>query len=242
MAKRRRVSRRDGEAIVWGVIFASYFVYQKLLENPLLGSFIVGVLVALLVLAILLIGRSRRVRRANLLARDSFYLDYSPKEFEEATAEMFRRLGYKTKVTSYSGDKGLDVLLVKNEEKSGVQCKRYQPSKNIGPGPIREFSGSLEGAGLSKGFFVATTGFTEAAKEAADNSSFQIVLISGEKLGELKNRVENRINTDLIQKRWWGILKKWQKGLLLGMFFAGIMMLVSSLVYVVIISAGLNAT
>jgi len=207
----------------------------------LLGSLIVGSAVALLILSVLLIARSKRAKRVHLLARDSFYNDYSPSEFEHATAELFHRMGYKTKVTAGAGDKGLDVILSKNNDKFGVQCKRYQKHNKIGPNIIREFSGALEGAGLDKGFFNTTSDYTDAAKEAAKNSSFQIELLSGEKLGEIKNRVKDRVNTGLIPKQWWRVMSKWQKGILIVLFFVCVIMIVSSVTYAIVSVVGINS-
>ena len=239
MARRRRVSRRDGEALFWAILLAAYYVYQKALEQPLLTSLLLGLIVASFVMVILLMSRSRRIRRANLLARASLYGDYSPIEFEHVSAEIFRQLGFEAKVTPASGDEGLDIILSKNGTKLGVQCKQYK--KPVGPGAIREFAGALASADLGGGFFVTTSDFTEAAKQAAEKSKVKIQLISGEKIGELRNRVEGRINTDLIPQAWWGQMTKWQKGLLIVLFYLCVMLVVSSVSYVVLTTMIINA-
>ncbi len=131
MAKRRRVSRREAEAVFWGIIIAAYYAYKKAFEQPLLTSLLLGLIVASFVIAILLVSRSRRIRKSNLLARSSLYGDYSPIEFEHVTAEIFRQLGFEARVTPASGDEGLDIILSKNGVKAGVQCKQYK--KPVGP-------------------------------------------------------------------------------------------------------------
>ena len=239
MAKRRRVSRRDGEALFWAIIIAAYYAYQKALEQPLLMSLLLGLMVASFVMAILLMSRSRRIRRANLLARASLYGDYSPIEFEHVTAEVFRQLGYEARVTPASGDEGIDIILTKNGAKLGVQCKQYK--KAVGPGAIREFAGSLASAGLPQGYFVTTSYFTEAAKRAAEKSKVKIQLVSGEKIGELRNRVEGRINTDLIPKAWWSKMTTWQKGLIIVLFYLCVMLLVSTTSYILLTTMIANA-
>ena len=177
MARKKRVSSSEGEGLLLVILITAVSAYQKAMEQPLLTSFIFGIVISSIVLAVLLIVRSRRMRRANLLARHSLYGDYSPIEFEYVTAEIFRQLGFDAKVTPASADEGLDVILSKDGKKIGVQCKRHK--RDIGPGPIREFAGSLEGAGLDEGYFVTTSDFTIAAKQAMKKSrlvNFAIVL------------------------------------------------------------------
>ena len=100
MAKRRkRISRRDGESHFLALVLLAYYTYKFLIQYPLIASLIFGLVVALIVLAILLILQAGRVRKANLLATESFYRDYTPTEFEHLTAEIFRQLGYKAHVT-----------------------------------------------------------------------------------------------------------------------------------------------
>jgi restriction system protein len=239
MARKRRRSRRDGEAVTGGILLAAFYAYQMAMEQPFLTSFIFGIVIASIVLAVLLIGRSRRIRRANLLAGSSLYGDYSPIEFEHVTAEIFRQLGFDAKVTPPSADEGLDVILSKDGTKIGVQCKQYK--NDIGPGPIREFAGSLEGAGLDEGYFVTTSDFTIAAKQAMKKSRLKIRLLSGEKIGELRNRVEGLINTDLIPRPWWGQMVNWQKGVLIFLFYICVTLVVSTISYVALNSMIMNA-
>ncbi len=239
MAKRRRVSRREAEAVFWGIIIAAYYAYKKAFEQPLLTSLLLGLIVASFVIAILLVSRSRRIRKSNLLARSSLYGDYSPIEFEHVTAEIFRQLGFEARVTPASGDEGLDIILSKNGVKAGVQCKQYK--KPVGPELIREFAGALAAADLPVGYFVTTSDFTEAAKQAAEKSKVKILLISGEKIGELRNRVEGRINTDLIPHAWWGQMAWWQKTLLIVLFYLCVMLVVSTVSYVLLTTMVINA-
>lgn len=217
MAKKRRKSSAEGEGLALSLVVIGYAVYQKIFEYPLLVSLGIGLILALFVLAVLLIARSRRVRKANLLARASLYRDYSPIEFEHLTAEIFRQMGYTAQVTAASGDGGLDVILGKAGTQIGVQCKKHQHS--IGPGLIREFIGALEGAGLNQGYFVTTSDYTQAAQDTAQHSQRKITLISGEQLGELRNRAEKRINTDLIPADWWQQMSRLQKGIVVGLYF-----------------------
>ena len=143
-------------------VFAALYLPGFLAQYRLLISVVGGAAGSLLFLVTLLAKRHSRMKKADLLTRSSFYADYDPAEFESLTAEIFRRKGYQTKVTGKAGDLGIDVLLSKNGEKIGVQCKHYKGS--IGPAMIREFVGALEGTRLEKGYFVTTSHYTLAQK------------------------------------------------------------------------------
>jgi restriction system protein len=69
-----------------------------------------------------------------------------------------------------------------------IQAKRYKDGSNIGPGPIREFFGSLDQHKATKGLFVTASTFTKSAKAAAESLGKRIVLIDGEHLTRLMIR------------------------------------------------------
>jgi restriction system protein len=80
-----------------------------------------------------------------------------PRLFEETVASVFRDRGFHARVTSYSGDGGIDVILERGGETIGVQVKRY---KNvISAEQIRSLAGALFIGGYTKGVFVTTSRF-----------------------------------------------------------------------------------
>ena len=195
-------------------IFTAYYVSRFLASHKLIISLVSGLTGSLLFLGVLLVKRSIRRRKANLLARKSLYRDYGPAEFEEVTAEIFRQRGNKARVIGKSGDLGIDVILSGNGERIGIQCKHYKDP--IGPSMIREFVGALEGAGLEKGYFVTTSHFTSGAKEASRRTSLDLELINGQALGHLRNQIDANINIDLIPSRRWNELSPFARtGLLI---------------------------
>jgi Holliday junction resolvasome RuvABC ATP-dependent DNA helicase subunit len=82
-------------------------------------------------------------------------------EFEQFVGSIFRRAGYSTELTPTSGDHGIDILIRKGAESGAVQCKRWTDS--VGEPVVREFLGSIKGAGLGLGFIAITSTFTESA-------------------------------------------------------------------------------
>lgn len=45
----------------------------------------------------------------------------TPEEYEHYVAQLFKEMGYKTDVTSFSNDYGVDIFAFKGEEKIAIQ-------------------------------------------------------------------------------------------------------------------------
>ncbi|MCB1858528.1 MAG: restriction endonuclease [Gammaproteobacteria bacterium] len=104
-----------------------------------------------------------------LIARYGDRFDISPKKYESIVAGVFGEFGYSAKVTSYSGDRGIDIIVLsdENEKITGVQVKRYK--RTIKAQQIREFVGALFIQRMTKGIFVTTSDFQKGAiQEALD--------------------------------------------------------------------------
>lgn len=108
-------------------------------------------------------------------------------------AEAGRRIGG-------TGDGGVDGVI--DQDALGLdmvylQAKRYKADNTIGEGQIREFSGALLGKGASKGVFVTTSSFSEAARRFADMMRQQrLVLIDGEELTRLMIKHDVGVRTE----------------------------------------------
>jgi restriction system protein len=104
--------------------------------------------------------------RAYLAAKYEARFDLHPRLLELVVASVFRDHGYLAETTAYSNDGGIDVVLRgKDEERIGVQVKRYR--KSIEVEQIRSFAGALLLKGLTKGVFVTTSTFQRGAGEAS---------------------------------------------------------------------------
>lgn len=103
-----------------------------------------------------------------------------PSEFENYIADLFSRLGYKTKAVGGSYDKGVDVVIEKDGVKSYIQCKKFISSK-VTVGDVRNFYGALaDHLTNGKGYFITTNKFTLEAEKFADDKPIE--LIDGYKL------------------------------------------------------------
>lgn len=110
--------------------------------------------------------------RQYLTARFESRFTINPRLFEETVGSVFNDLGYSTRVTAYSGDDGIDVILDgKNGDTIGVQVKRYR--ERIAVAQIRELIGALVINNLTKGIFVTTSDFQSGAQRTANIASEQ---------------------------------------------------------------------
>ncbi|MEX0806461.1 MAG: restriction endonuclease [Candidatus Binatia bacterium] len=94
-------------------------------------------------------------------------------DFEEFVARAFREMGYSVEITPISGDHGIDLLMRKDHQLVVVQCKRWNAS--IGEPVIREFYGSLMGAGAQSGYIITTGAFTSQAYSFVQDKPIQLV-------------------------------------------------------------------
>ena len=116
-----------------------------------------------------------------------------PEFFEELVLDLLFKIGYcgsraDAEAVGRSGDGGIDGII--NQDPLGldaiyVQAKQWA-DRRVRPSDIREFSGALTSTGALKGVFITTSGFTEKAKEAANESAGpKIILIDGKQLVQL---------------------------------------------------------
>ncbi len=114
-----------------------------------------------------------------------------PKFLEQIVVDLLIAMGYgggdsdMGKVVGRAGDHGIDGTI--REDKLGldevyVQAKKYAAENKVGEGDLRNFVGAIVAAGTSKGVFVTTSSFTNAAKEFVNRSPVRIVLIDGHQL------------------------------------------------------------
>ena len=118
----------------------------------------------------------------------------SPAGFERLVVRLLEMMGYGGgKPVGVSGDRGIDGILNQDTlglEKIYVQAKRYD-NATVGEPEIRNFAGSLDGQGATKGVFITTATFAQRARQTAENISMgnkSIILIDGRQLAQLMIR------------------------------------------------------
>ncbi|MCK4140629.1 restriction endonuclease [Ralstonia pseudosolanacearum] len=125
-----------------------------------------------------------------------------PRLFEETVASVFRDRGFYARVTSYSGDGGIDVILERPGETIGVQVKRYKNA--ISAEQIRSLAGALFIGGYTKGVFVTTSRFQPGGTEVsalARARGIAIELLDAPRfLDELKIAQRSKFETEDYEK------------------------------------------
>jgi len=125
--------------------------------------------------------------RAELMRSQSGLRAMAPVEFEHAVGSLFAARGWKVQRTPHSGDRGIDLVLIKNRQKVAVQCKRHK--RAVGERIVREFYGSFVGQ-FSYGILVTTGVFSTRSLEWAKMRGPRIQLLDGECLARLMVETE----------------------------------------------------
>jgi len=114
--------------------------------------------------------------RNYLVAKYDDRFNIHPRKYEELVGGVFSDFGYRVRITSYSGDDGIDLYILdgKDDATVGIQVKRYK--NNISVEQIRSFVGALMLKGLTTGIFVTTSDYERGAKNTADIAEFRLAL------------------------------------------------------------------
>ncbi len=108
--------------------------------------------------------------RQYLCARKDAVFDMHPRLLEELVNSIFKDLGWNTRVTAYSADGGIDVILDGQDGNTiGVQVKRYKKERRIEAEQIRSLAGALMQGHHTKGIFVTTSNYRSGAKRTAQD-------------------------------------------------------------------------
>lgn len=93
--------------------------------------------------------------------------------FEIWVAENLKKLDWSAKVTTGSGDQGVDIIANFKGVSVGIQCKRFK--KAVGNKAVQEISAGVRHYGLDYSVVISTGGFTKSAKELATSTSVLLV-------------------------------------------------------------------
>jgi HJR/Mrr/RecB family endonuclease len=99
----------------------------------------------------------------------------TPQHFEDAVAQMFKRLGYAVQQTPHSNDRGRDGILTKNGEKLLYECKRYGENSVSGRPDLQRFASAITDDDAKSGFFITTGAFSQEAIEYAKGKPIELI-------------------------------------------------------------------
>ena len=112
-----------------------------------------------------------------------------PYFFEQIIADLLSSMGYGTsKVTKKSGDGGVDGVI--NQDKLGLdkiyfQAKRFSENNAVSARDVRDFVGTLDLHGVTKGVFITTSKFPSNTEDILKKTPKNIILIDGPTLAKL---------------------------------------------------------
>lgn len=130
----------------------------------------------------LLIRRSKSYKRVKLYREaleryskkiEAYWVSLKGAELEYQIGELYKKLGYQIEHTSRTGDRGIDLILKKDNVTTIVQCKGYK--KPVGPAIVRELFGTLSSSSADNAILVSPSGFTKGAIRTAISNDIKLV-------------------------------------------------------------------
>lgn len=113
-----------------------------------------------------------------------------PEKFERLVADVWERLGWRTRVVGESGDRGIDVVATRGDEKQLIQAKRYGPDTTVGSPEVQQYAALRLQENSVDGVTIVTTGaFSRQAEELAPE--VDVLLIDGEELLGMLEEIES---------------------------------------------------
>ena len=116
-----------------------------------------------------------------------FLISLSPKKFEDVVAEMFSRLEYIVKQTPYIGDQGKDAIVLKDDMKYVVECKRFAKGKSVGRPLFQKLYAAMTEENAQGAFFVTTGNCSKPAVEYS--KKYNITIIQADELAQMMGKV-----------------------------------------------------
>lgn len=106
-------------------------------------------------------------------------------EFEAFVAKTLQDAGWSTRLTSKSGDQGLDVLVFDETYRVAIQCKRYL--NPVGNAAIQEIHSAADCFGATHAVVVTTSSYTPAAQQLAQ--ALGVILLNQNQLPDLRSHL-----------------------------------------------------
>lgn len=107
------------------------------------------------------------VRKYLHIKKDKVF-DLHPRAFEEVVGSVFKDYGWEVRVTAYTGDGGIDIVLTDGTKTVGVQVKKHKKEKKVEAEQIRALAGALMLNGMTEGVFVTTSSYRRGAIKTAE--------------------------------------------------------------------------
>lgn len=103
----------------------------------------------------------------------------NPRQFEEFVCEHFRQQGYKTELTTYSNDYGIDGFAIKGKQKIAIQSKMYgHTTRKINRQMVMELHGAKDFFNCTKAVIATDGTFLQDALVVAEKLKIEILYLN----------------------------------------------------------------
>jgi len=129
----------------------------------------------------------------------------TPREYEKFVCEKFSQEGYRTELTPYNNDYGIDVFAHKNDEKFGIQAKMFgHTTRKVNRQMIMELHGAKDFFDCDKAIFVTDGQLLDTAVEVAKKLGIEIRFIEPE---ESLSGISKSRKDDFFEDIWKDYIK-----------------------------------
>lgn len=106
-------------------------------------------------------------------------------EFEQLIGSLYSSQGYSVTVTQDTADKGVDVWMEKDGERTAVQVKQFSEANKVGRQTLQKLVSTIAKGDADKSLVVTSGEFTRTAVQYAEDFGPGLKLIDGEELIQL---------------------------------------------------------
>src|SRR5690606_18006006 len=106
-----------------------------------------------------------------------------PDEYEKLVAKYFENKGFKTEISSYTNDYGVDVFAIKGKTKIAIQAKMFgNSSRPINRQMVMELHGAKDYFDCTKAFIATNGRILDTVSEVAKKLKIQIIEVPAVKI------------------------------------------------------------
>lgn len=164
-----------GEIFRYGMILAILFLFGLLLIG--IRSVVIRYKNSNMVLPSFPLKKHSKLLRINIEEIDKM----EGKGFEVFLAELYDGMGYYTEVTPHT-DYGIDVIVIKDKIKAGIQAKCYGEGRTVGVDAVNEVCGGAGYWNIQKKIIITNRFFTKKALISAQHNNIEMIDRDGLKL------------------------------------------------------------
>jgi len=115
----------------------------------------------------------RKWKKIDMELKDDF-AGLSPKEFEKFIANLFRKMGFRVRITPYVKDYGADIIAERGKDRVLVQVKKYKKGHHVGAQDVQRTLGAMWKHKANKSILITTSDFTIEAEEQAKEAPIEL--------------------------------------------------------------------